>query len=137
MSWRVGELAKYRLACSINQHDIPHHPNKPCPTDDVRVLTENSLCRRQSSTFILVVMEDALVRRGRSNQKRVLPVLILVVMEDALVLSPRGRGKLLQKSLNPCCNERCTRTGYKSTTLNSGDSLNPCFNGRCTRTIST
>ena len=61
MSWRVGELAKYRLACSINQHDIPHHPNKPCPTDDVRVLTENSLCRRQSSTFILVVMEDALV----------------------------------------------------------------------------
>ena len=26
VSWCVGEFVKYRLACSINQHDTPHHP---------------------------------------------------------------------------------------------------------------
>ena len=35
-------------------------------------------------------------------------------MEDALAHSLLKNGAKVQKSLNPCCNGRCTRTNYEN-----------------------
>ena len=60
--------------------------------------------------LILVVMEDALAQsRGCSLSVWKL-VLILVVMEDALAQTKTVDKLGNQRSLNPCCNGRCTRT---------------------------
>ena len=57
-------------------------------------------------------MEDALVRDGLigvSDRRNC--VLILVLMEDALVLNKeKNIQTVIQASLNPCFNGRCTRT---------------------------
>ena len=80
-------------------------------------------------------------------------------MEDALAREPNSIIGVIIKSLNPCCNGRCTRTllcllvkvgiGFvlilvvmedalaqpRKKPLNKAtDRLNPCCNGRCTRT---
>ena len=62
-------------------------------------------------------------------------VLILVVMEDALALLKKVAFIKTNSCLNPCCNGRCTRTGFRAgLTMQVLKSLNPCCNGRCTRT---
>ena len=54
-------------------------------------------------------MEDALARTVKWKQTITEWVLILVVMEDALAHKKKNRVED-PKSLNPCCNGRCTRT---------------------------
>ena len=56
-------------------------------------------------------MEDALVQvMNAMNNFTVTGVLILVVMEDALVPQNKNIFHKKTRSLNPCCNGRCTRT---------------------------
>ena len=56
-------------------------------------------------------MEDALARGGAGlSCSWVSIVLILVVMEDALAQINNNKYIRRIKSLNPCCNGRCTRT---------------------------
>ena len=55
-------------------------------------------------------MEDALVHVEKWPIERMEVVLILVVMEDALVHIFFKLNCMSKKSLNPCCNGRCTRT---------------------------
>ena len=56
-------------------------------------------------------------------------------MEDALALSESRNKRSCSKSLNPCCNGRCTRTGRQMPLCGVRIfRLNPCCNGRCTRT---
>ena len=62
--------------------------------------------------LILVLMEDALVPFKVEGVEIVETVLILVLMEDALVLGDLDKKVyLFRRSLNPCFNGRCTRTG--------------------------
>ena len=55
-------------------------------------------------------------------------------MEDALAQEVKAQVVDQLKSLNPCCNGRCTRTNDKKKIGSKIQSLNPCCNGRCTRT---
>ena len=55
-------------------------------------------------------------------------------MEDALAQTTIKDMKTINKSLNPCCNGRCTRTTPLTGIWHRIDGLNPCCNGRCTRT---
>ena len=64
------------------------------------------------NVLILVLMEDALVLEIKAHYCDAASVLILVVMEDALVHALTRKLARLYPSLNPCCNGRCTRTGY-------------------------
>ena len=63
----------------------------------------------QQVVLILVVMEDALAHVTDKDWDVSEKVLILVVMEDALALCFKSFN-FRNKSLNPCCNGRCTRT---------------------------
>ena len=55
-------------------------------------------------------MEDALAHIQNIRETDNIVVLILVVMEDALALTAQVINGFEFKSLNPCCNGRCTRT---------------------------
>ena len=79
-------------------------------------------------------MEDALAHVTDKDWDVSEKVLILVVMEDALALCFKSFN-FRNKSLNPCCNGRCTRTYPWLSFSIKTTSLNPCCNGRCTRTI--
>ena len=64
--------------------------------------------------LILVVMEDALALLHPSVRNIVPLVLILIVMEDALApFFCIESNSFRKKSLNPCCNGRCTRTSHE------------------------
>ena len=55
--------------------------------------------------LILVLMDDALVRRGNCRNKNRRKVLILVLMDDALVLTAKVLTQVTNiASLNPCFN---------------------------------
>ena len=62
-------------------------------------------------------------------------VLILVVVEDGLVpVTVFGYKRKLDKSLNPCCSGRWSRTGDRILLCAVWDGLNPCCSGRWSRT---
>ena len=71
--------------------------------DDALVPSSSNM-RNAGEVLILVVMDDALVRKIGEESGKVFKVLILVVMDDALVLSPKGLTGLIWTGLNPCCN---------------------------------
>ena len=58
-------------------------------------------------------------------------------MEDALVQTKMATLlNIVQNSLNPCFNGRCTSTDNgKFQRMKAYEGLNPCFNGRCTSTL--
>ena len=60
--------------------------------------------------LILVVVEDGLVRDSIAFMLMAASVLILVVVEDGLVRAAINVVPSKEKSLNPCCSGRWSRT---------------------------
>ena len=86
--------------------------------------------------LILIVMEDGLVRYSlffRSMLHH--QVLILIIVEDGLVQQLEDQLKELNKSLNPYCNGRWSRTGSSTLIQVFQLCLNPYCSGRWSRTL--
>ena len=79
-------------------------------------------------------MDDGLVQQNVSADNVVEKVLILIIVEDGLVQQLEDQLKELNKSLNPYCNGRWSRTGSSTLIQVFQLCLNPCCSGQWSRT---